>query len=819
MSRALQTIHHYLLASATLSFIGGILVFQLLPLSLITASILSTGCALFTLFFLRFGPHQIGTFSLLFFVASLGMVRMAHHEFRLYHETTLYHHIPEETDLVLSGTLHGMPVSKDNQTSFLFKSSMMRKKEDKHFSPVRGKILVKVKGTLPPNYLVGDELLLRVKLSRPYRFGNPGGFDYPAFLAARDITMVGRVSSPAHIHGVDYEKTFFRTLSYIPERIRSEVRGFLDAKFAGETAAIYKALLIGDRSGISKQQFEYFKATGVVHIFAISGIHLSLVATTLFLFFYWLLKRSPYLLQKLSCKKPALLATVPFLTAYALLAGAQTPVMRSLLMVLTFIFAYAVQRNQSPFTTLSFAALLILMFNPLSLFTVSFQLSFLAVASLILILPKLQELVTQNDTQNKEEVPLYHKIGTWSLAGLLVSIAATIGTAPLLLYYFNRISTVGPLVNLLLEPLLCLFSLPIGLIAIPCIYLAPTLAELLFSLGAGGIHLALLLSKFFAGFSFATLWLATPAIPVILFYYATLLLLRSRPSLPQGSTFLLACALFFYPPQAFLHRLNKDSELVFLDVGQGSATVILLPHGKTALVDGGGATSVHFNIGESVIGPYLWSRGITQLDAVLISHPDADHYNGLPHILKRFSPKTLYINGDTGRDDGYHELLSLAQSKGISVHTVDKEEVLLQSGAGQLSVIHNPYQQQVTATSNDRSIVARFSHGSSDVILPGDISKSVEQELVHRGNLLKARILLAPHHGSVTSSSVPFLQQVAPEYIIASAGRFKPQHFPSTALRNDSRRLNIPLLNTAKHGAIRVRLSQEKMEVDTFYPL
>ena len=818
MSRVLQTIHHYLLTSASLSFIGGILAFHLLPLSLVTAVTLSAGCALFTLFFLGRGPQQIGTVALLCFVASLGIVRMAYHDFHLYHETTLYYHIPKETDLVLSGTLHSMPVFRENQTSFLFTSKMMQRKGESHFSPVRGKILIKLKGTLPANYLVGNELLLRVKLSRPYRFGNPGGFDYPAFLATKDISMIGRVSSPAHVHGLDYKRSLFRSLYYLPERVRSDVRDFLDVKFAGETAAIYKALLIGDRSGISKQQFEYFKATGVVHIFAISGIHLSLVATTLFLFFFWLLKRSSYLLQKVSCKKLALLATVPFLTAYALLAGAQTPVMRSLLMVLTFIFAYGVQRNQSPFTTLSFAALLILLFNPLSLFTVSFQLSFTAVASLILILPRLQELIHHTDNQDDEKVSPLQMIGSWSLAALLVSIAATIGTAPLLLYYFNRISTVGPLANLLLEPLLCLFSLPIGLAAIPCIYLLPSVAELLFSLGAAGIHLSLILSTFFAGFSFATLWLATPVIPLILLYYAILLALGSRPSMPRGVLLLFVCTLFFYPPQAILQKFNKNSELVFLDVGQGSANVILLPHGKTALVDGGGATSATFNVGESVIAPYLWKRGITHLDAVLISHPDADHYNGLPHILKRFSPKTLYVNGDAGRDNGYHELLRFAQSKGIRVHTVDEEEILLQSGEGQLSVIHNPYQQQVTATSNDRSIVSRFSHGNSDVILPGDISTSVEQELVHRGNSLKARILLAPHHGSVTSSSIAFLQQVAPEYIIASAGRFKPKHFPSAALRNECRRLNIPLLNTAKQGAIRVRFSQEKMEVDTFCP-
>ena len=187
-------------------------------------------------------------------------------------------------------------------------------------------------------------------------------------------------------------------------------------------------MLIGDRAGIDRARLESFKGSGVMHIFAISGIHLSLVASALFLVFYWLLRRSSFLLLRFPCKKLALLSTIPFLTTYALLAGAQTPVLRSLIMVVVFIVAFCAQRQRSSFTTLAFAALLILIENPLSLFTVSFQLSFIAVASLIFVFPKLKQWIQVSNDRTSISIPLHKKILPWIVAALLVSITATFGT-------------------------------------------------------------------------------------------------------------------------------------------------------------------------------------------------------------------------------------------------------------------------------------------------------------------------------------------------------------------------------------------------------
>ena len=742
---------------------------------------------------------------------------MAHYQQHFFQETSIYSTIIEETDVVLTGTLHSMPLFDGEKSTFLLNSTTLRKQQDIGFTPVTGLVILKLYERLPDIYRPGDELLIRCKLSRPYRFGNPGGFDYPAFLAAKNISLVGRIVSTAHIHALQYEKNIFHQLHYIPEQIRCDIRDFLDKRFEPEHAAIYRALLIGDRAGIDKNRLETFKASGVVHIFAISGIHLSLVASALFLAFYWLLRRSSFLLLQYSCRKLALLSTIPFLTAYALLAGAQTPVLRSLIMVLVFIVAFCVQRQRSPFTTLSFAGLLILIKNPLSLFTVSFQLSFMAVASLILIFPTLKQWLQVSNDKEMLPTQLHKKIMLWVTAALLVSVTATLGTAPLLLHYFNRISTVGPLANLLLEPLLCLFSLPIGLTAIPFIYIAPSFAEFLFSVGNGGITAALFLSDFFSNLSFSTLWFATPSIAVILCYYLAVFFCFSRGSLKiTMPLFFLVCTLFFFPPRSFLHYLNTESELVFLDVGQGSATLLTLPQGKTILVDGGGASSKTFDVGERIIAPYFWHRGLNRLDAILISHPDADHYNGIPFLLKHFKPDILWINGDSDYDQNYLDLLNLARSLDIEIRKTENDVIIFEKNTAKLQNIANPFQNDEKASANDKSLILRFSHGNFSCILPGDISKRVEQELLHNGTALQAETLLSPHHGSKTSSSIAFLEKVNPQQIIVSAGRFRPEHFPSAQLRMYSNTQAIPLLNTAIHGAIRLNVTQDTMTITPF---
>jgi len=818
-----ERIHHYLLISLTLSFVSGLIVYRWFPFEAKTAAIISFLFLAAALLLHNNKKSGLATIFLIFTVFSLACLYAANFEKAHHSKNNINNQIVQEEDVVLTGTLHHMPLFDGHRSTVVIKIHNLRLRHEDSFSPSKGLVRLRLKDQWPIALVPGDELVIRAKLSRPYSFANMGGFDYAAFLASQNIRIIGRIKSISHILALAQEKSWLHNLFYLPENIRLSIRNNMVQSLPEKESGIYRALLIGDRSGLDQETLEAFKASGTMHILAISGMHLSLVAALLFLIFYFLARRSQYLLLHFSCKKLALLATIPPLGIYTLLAGAQTPVLRSFIMVLVFILAFCVHKQRAPFTTLSCAALIILLINPMSLFTVSYQLSFVAVASLTLILPLLHDIIQPQKSQadgSKLSGSLF-RLSQWLIATLLVSVTATIGIAPLLLQSFNRISTVGPVVNILLEPLLCLWSLPFGLMAIVVQFVAPEASGYLLQIGSFGIKAAILITDFFKHYGYSTLWLPTPPPTLIILYYSSIGLCFSNISRNKSIPVFLGVALLFViPSQEYLKKFSTASELVFLDVGQGSSTLVTFPGGKNALIDGGGASSTKFNIGESVISRYLWHRGITHLDAIIITHPDADHYNGIPFLLKRFHPDTLWVNGENGHDEEYIDLIELAGKLKIEIKTPKNNEILLKANELTLSNISNPFLNNeltpdVSYDSNDQSLILHVKGKSFSCLLAGDISTRVEHVLIQNRTDLKSLILLSPHHGSKTSNSEEFIAAVNPKQIIVSAGRFKPMHFPSPELRAICLEKKIPLLVTSEIGAITFRQDSGTLKMTT----
>jgi competence protein ComEC len=512
-------------------------------------------------------------------------------------------------------------------------------------------------------------------------------------------------------------------------------------------------------------------------------------------------------------KKAATLACLPLLCFYALLAGSNTPVMRSLLMSMAVLLALCVNRQKSIFATLALAMLCLLVWNPSSLFTVSFQLTFAAVASIAAIYPFLRRLFLPSEENDRDSRSFLVRLRNWLIAALSVSVAATVGTAPLLLFSFNRISLVGPLANLVVEPLICLWSLSLGFLACPCVFLFPSLASLLLRAGGIGLYASITSVGFFHGFPWASLWLPTPSLVLIAAYYGALFLLIGEKC-GKGlrwtslSVFLITLACFWKPPSELLRHFAMDSAITVIDVGQGSANLLELPAGKRALIDCGGQASPGYNVGEQVVGPFLWKKGFTGINAVIITHPDADHFNGLPFILEHFRPDTLWINGSAGHDQGYTELLNLAHNLKIPIKTPAGDEVLLRAERAAVSVIENPLVQtgqEGAGFVNERGLIVKFTEGRFSIVFPGDISKRVEALLVSdRPGRLKAQVLLSPHHGSSTSNSRAFLQAVQPEFLIVSAGIARKGIFPSRDLAETAAMCGTTLLTTSLSGCIMV---------------
>lgn len=717
----------------------------------------------------------------------------------------------ERREVSLLGTMVRCPEINTEQTTILMASNRLIDQEGS--TQTHGLVLLTTP-SLPDNLAPGDLFVARATIGPVSSYGTPGVFNYHQYLADQGVRVKGWVKSPSLIMKVNRQSPPVLTerIRYLPEQLRFKISQFLTSSLPLQTASVYKAILLGDSSSITPQIEEAFKASGSIHLLSISGLHMALVALLSTGVLSWLFKRSEWALLHLPATKIAALLSLIPLTGYAMIAGANPPVVRSLLMISVFIAAMLLDRQWSIPTNIAIAALIILAVNPSQIFTASFQLSFSAISAIALFAPQVAYIaapkVTKKDSLSAQQ-RILSTIKQWTIASFLISIAASLGTAPVLAFHFHRISLASPISTLLIEPILCLWSLIIGLIA--CLFIGiPPIAHALLSLGSPGITTSISIADLFTHFSWLYLWVAPPSIPSIIGWYAILIVIGSWRSLSRRALSLsvLACIVFWLVTAlAKNNATTTNTTLSVLDVGQGSAMIIEVPGSDPILIDGGRKQSrpgKGFDTGENLIAPYLWHRGIKRLAMIVCSHPDADHYNGIPFILEQFKPKTLWINGYESTEVSYKQMLATATRLNIKILIPAPGMELYRAADISLTAITgglSPSTPPNIASDNNRSLVLRLSHGDVSLLLPSDIEKEAEQSLLHHPGI-KADVLIAPHHGSATSSSVDFLAAVAPRYIAISAGQNQHEYFPAPSVIDRYQKQNSIILNTATQGTL-----------------
>lgn len=259
-------------------------------------------------------------------------------------------------------------------------------------------------------------------------------------------------------------------------------------------------------------------------------------------------------------------------------------------------------------------------------------------------------------------------------------------------------------------------------------------------------------------------------------------------------------------------------QISYLDVGQGTATLIEYPSGYRILIDGGGSSFSTTTVGKRIIAPFLWKKRIQKLDAIAITHPDADHYNGLSFIIKHFSPKTIWLRDKEGHDDNYKQLIQLAEKQGASV-SIPEEGDLWGDGNTSFECLANTSGWQVDAghsasrLKGNSGLVLKACTLQLCALFPGDIGRGIERSMVIQGFDLSAELLLAPHHGSITSNSSEFLTAVAPKHLLVSAGRSSKGYFPHKGLKQECDSQQINLLTTSDQGTLQIITTQDGYQI------
>lgn len=633
----------------------------------------------------------------------------------------------------------------------------------------------------------GQRIRGEFHLRRPRGYRNPGGFDYPRYLATQGVGLEGWASDDAAIAAIP--GFYGHPMAAGIFDVRAALLRRIDQAYPAPEAGLLKAAILGDRSGLDRAVDQAFLDSGTYHVLAISGLNVSVLAASLFLLLR--LVRAPARL--------AALLSIGVVTAYAALAGGSPSVVRAAIMADVYLLAVVLDREADLLNTLALSALVVLLANPLFLGDVGFQLTFLATLAIVLAVEGWAPAMAR-----------WPRPARWMGESLLITLAATLGTLPVLAATFNRFSPIGLLANLVVVPLSGIITAAGTAASALLLVLSDGFGPLNWATGVL-VRAMVWAAQLFAGVPFASVRLYTPTPAMVATYLVAVAALLCR--WPERWWWRVAGAAGFVLALQVALRLwpvldPPALRVTVLDVGQGDAILVEAPGRRAILVDGGGLFDEGFDLGERVVAPYLLHRWIGRLEAVVLTHPHPDHANGLAAILKGFPVGEAWDSGVASGMPRYLWIAETLRERRIP-HKVP-EAGFRWGGLAPVEVeVLHPRRPFLSGSRrgrysdvNSNSLVLRVRYGDVAILLTGDIEEEAEAQILSSVADVRAAVMKVPHHGGRTSSSRAFLGRVAPRYAVVSVGDRNRFRHPHPEALERYRDLGIRVYRTDRHGAV-----------------
>ena len=607
----------------------------------------------------------------------------------------------------------------------------------------------------------GQHWSFAVKLKRPHGSLNPGGFDYERWLFTEGVGATGYVR-PAQKPVLLGYNSAWTSIAVWRQSITDRLSLTLSDR---PNLALIKALTIGDGNNITQNQWDVFRKTGTTHLVVISGSHVGLVAG---LVYFLVLKLWAWTgLLKWSPQRVAAVAAMFVAVFYAGLAGFSVPTQRAVIMLTIVMSAIILQRNTRPFNTLAVALFAVLAFDPLAVLSAGFWLSFLAVSVIV--------------------YAIAGRLGKSGYISEVIKInwATSVGLSPLLLFFFQQVSLISPLANFIAVPVISLLAVPLSLLAVVVMLGSPLLASKLFLAVDTILQGLWWLLAHLAELPFATINHAQPSVWALIFAIPGILLLLAPSGIPARWL-----SLVMFLPLVFTAPKKPDPgsiNMTLLDVGQGLSAVVQTAN-HSLVYDTGAKFSAESDMGQSALLPFLRLQGAGKIDKLIISHGDNDHIGGAVSLMRGIPTEQVLTSVPQQLSDYSPVMCAAGQS-----WMWDKVKFTLLSP------------QQAFVSENDNSCVLKIQSEQGAVLLTGDIEVLAESWLVDTyGNSLKASVLIAPHHGSKTSSSPKLLQAIQPEYVLIPAGYHNQFGHPHLDVLQLYQQIKAKWLTSADSGAITI---------------
>lgn len=660
----------------------------------------------------------------------------------------------------------------------------------------------------------GRWVALRAELRRPEPSRFPGAFSERRYYEAQGVTALGWVPHPRHVrledppagvlHRPGFPAQWARGLAH---RWRDRVESAVRSHTAPEPASLLISMLFGSRDGMDPGVEEAFRRTGLMHLLAVSGLHVGFVGGTIAL--------AAGLLRLPAAG--AVAAGGALIALYALAAGGRPPAVRAGVAVFLGLALGAAGRRRDMPTAAALAALALVAHRPPVALDLSFQLSFRAALAIWAAARIVGPWVARGRGRGARLV-------RGVASGFVFSVAAQLATAPLLAQAFGEVALLGPVANVV--------AVPLAAVAVPAGLVGGTIAD-----GLGPVGTVLLQG---AGFAASALigwarivsaipvdpWQAPPLQPGVAMGWNVALVglvvmlwpgperpllrtvdarLRKAPLLRVIAAALTVSAMVAAEPW------RPPVEIYVFDVGQGASALVLAGRRHAVLIDGGRGPSGRpgetdgYGAGRRVVVPALRALGIRRLDAVVATHPHDDHVGGLVEVLAAIPVGELWDGGqEGGGDPSYRRLLELAGEQGISRRSLRAGHVVALAGGARLEVLHPPRvpMEGTGADENNNSLVLRLVYRDSAWLFPGDVEQEGQVHIMASGGAVAAGGMLVPHHGSADAYWRPFWQAVAPQVAVIPVGRNAFGH-PSPRVVAALAGMGARVYRTDRHGTVR----------------
>jgi len=632
----------------------------------------------------------------------------------------------------------------------------------------------------PLKMSAGERWQLTVRLKQPHGTSNPYNFDFEAWALERNIRATGYVYGKGD-NRILSEQT--SSPAYLVQRLREKVRTHFQ-KTLGEApyTGVLSALAIGDQSGISQADWQVFTRTGVNHLMSISGLHITMLAGLVFALVYWLWRRSIRLTLWLPARKVAALAGLFAALFYTLLSGFEVPAQRTLYMITTMTVMMLLSRNISPSQLLAAALMVVLLADPWAVLAPGFWLSFGAVALIF--------FVTANRLHKLHWLREYGKV-QWAMM---------IGLIPPLLAIFQQLSLVSPIANAFAIPLVSFVVVPLTLLGT----LPPF--EWMLYVAHEAMRLCMFLLLQLDQLPYAV-WAqhAPPVWTIIVGVCGALCMLAPRGFPLRWMGIILLLPMFLVAPD---RPAEGNTKVLVFDVGQG-LSVLVQTHNHALLYDTGPNFSGEADSGNRILLPALRGMGVAQLDALVLSHGDMDHIGGSESVIKGL-PVVNVISSLPNT----HPMLQLAAHNDACADGQSWEW-----DGVRFEMLHPDKSTTTDAVehNNERSCVLRVSTGEHSVLLTGDIEKLAELRLLQlHSKDLPATLLVAAHHGSMSSSSQAFVNAVHPRYVVFTSGYLNRFGHPKEEVIERFRGAGSGMLRSDEDGAVSIAMNGQEFSVDRY---